>query len=76
VGFDVAVPAMLPALVSRARLLAANSRLEATRSLAMVAGPALAGALAGVIRPSAVIALDAAAYLAAASGEPVRLAGA
>lgn len=66
VGFDVAAPALLPALVNRSGLLAANSRLEATRSLAMVAGPALGGALAGVIRPSTVIALDAAAYLTAA----------
>jgi len=66
VGFDVAAPALLPALVDRSRLVVANSRLEATRSLAMVAGPALGGALAGVIRPSAVIALDAAAYLTAA----------
>ncbi|MEH1127818.1 MFS transporter [Micromonospora sp. CPCC 206061] len=66
VGFDVAAPALLPALVNRNGLLAANSRLEATRSLAMAAGPALGGALAGVIRPSAVIALDAAAYLTAA----------
>jgi predicted MFS family arabinose efflux permease len=66
VGFDVAAPAMLPAVVSRARLLAANSRLEATRSLAMVAGPALGGVLTEVIRPSGVIGLHAAACLAAA----------
>ncbi len=66
VGFDVAGPSLLPALVGPGGLAVANGRLEATRSLAMVAGPALGGALVEVIRPSGVIALDATSYLAAA----------
>jgi predicted MFS family arabinose efflux permease len=66
VGFDVAAPSLLPALVGPDHLVVANSRLEATRSLAMIAGPALGGALAEVIRPSGTVALAAATYLAAA----------
>lgn len=47
VGFSVAAPATLPALVPRAALGLANSRLELARSLAFAGGPALAGALVG-----------------------------
>lgn len=47
VGFSVAAPALVPALVPRASLGAANSRLELARSLAYAGGPALAGALVG-----------------------------
>jgi len=45
VGFSVAAPALVPALVPRSALGAANSRLELARSAAFAAGPALAGAL-------------------------------
>jgi predicted MFS family arabinose efflux permease len=45
VGFSVAAPALVPALVPRAELGAANGRLELARSVAFAAGPALAGAL-------------------------------
>lgn len=45
VGFSVAAPALVPALVPRERLAAANARLELARSAAFTAGPALAGAL-------------------------------
>ena len=45
VGFSVAAPALVPALVPRSLLGAANSRLELARSAAFAAGPALAGAL-------------------------------
>ena len=45
VGFSVAAPAMVPALVPRELLAAANGRLELARSAAFAAGPALAGAL-------------------------------
>jgi MFS family permease len=44
VGFSVAAPALVPALVPREALGAANSRLELARSAAFAAGPALAGA--------------------------------
>ncbi len=45
VGFSVAAPALVPALVPREALAAANGRLELARSAAYAAGPALAGAL-------------------------------
>lgn len=47
VGFSVAAPALVPALVPRSLLGAANSRLELARSLAYAGGPALAGAVVG-----------------------------
>ena len=47
VGFSVAAPALVPALVPRSSLGAANSRLELARSVAYAGGPALAGALVG-----------------------------
>ena len=45
VGFSVAAPALVPSLVPRESLAAANGRLELARSAAFTAGPALAGAL-------------------------------
>jgi predicted MFS family arabinose efflux permease len=45
VGYSVAAPALLPALVPGDALARANSRLELARSAAFAAGPALAGAL-------------------------------
>ncbi len=47
VVFSVAAPALVPGLVARAGLAAANTRLELARSLAFTAGPALAGGLVG-----------------------------
>jgi predicted MFS family arabinose efflux permease len=45
VAFSVAAPALVPALVPREALSAANSRLELARSVAFAAGPAVAGVL-------------------------------
>ena len=45
VGFSVAAPALVPALVPSEALAQANGRLELARSTAYAAGPALAGAL-------------------------------
>jgi predicted MFS family arabinose efflux permease len=45
VGFSVAAPALVPALVPREQLGRANGRLELARSAAFAGGPALAGAL-------------------------------
>jgi predicted MFS family arabinose efflux permease len=47
VAFTVAAPALIPALVPRSGLVSANSQMEIVRSLAFMAGPALAGALVG-----------------------------
>lgn len=45
VGFSVAAPALVPALVPSGQLAQANGRLELARSLAYAAGPAAGGAL-------------------------------
>jgi predicted MFS family arabinose efflux permease len=45
VGFTVAAPAVVPALVPRELHARANGRLELARSVAYAGGPALAGAL-------------------------------
>lgn len=45
VGFSVAAPALVPALVPRETLARANGQLELARSAAFAAGPALGGAL-------------------------------
>jgi predicted MFS family arabinose efflux permease len=47
VAYSVAAPALLPALVPRPQLAAANRVLELARSAAYAAGPALGGALVG-----------------------------
>lgn len=45
VAYGVTAPSLVPALVPRAGLAAANARLEVARTSAFIAGPALAGAL-------------------------------
>jgi predicted MFS family arabinose efflux permease len=47
VAYSVAAPALLPALVPRPQLAAANRVLELARASAYAAGPALGGALVG-----------------------------
>lgn len=78
VGFSVAAPALVPALVARAELPLANSRLELARSAAFTAGPALAGALVSWAGASAAFVLAAmlsatAVTLLARLIEPVRV---
>ena len=46
VGFNAALPAYVPTLIERGQLTFYNGRLELVRSLSLVIGPALAGALA------------------------------
>jgi predicted MFS family arabinose efflux permease len=45
VAYSVAVPSLVPSLVSKESLAAANSNIELARSTAYIGGPALAGAL-------------------------------
>lgn len=59
VGFSVAAPALVPTLVGRGALAAANGRLELARSAAFAAGPALAGALVAWAGASAAFVLAA-----------------
>ncbi|MER5968887.1 MFS transporter [Streptomyces sp. NPDC002055] len=49
-------------LVDRDRIVEANGRLEATNAVANVAGPALAGAVAGLFGPTAAIAINAGSF--------------
>ncbi len=81
VVFTVAAPSLVPALVPRAAMAAANGRLELARSLAFAAGPALAGALVAWAGASLAFALAVglsayAALLLATVAEPVRPASA
>ncbi len=81
VAYTVAAPALVPALVPRARLSAANGRLELARSVAFAAGPSLGGALVGWTGAPAAFALaaglsGAAALLLAGLPEPARPASA
>lgn len=66
VFFDVAYQAYLPALVDRRQLVEGNSRLEASRSIAQVASPGIAGVIIQVLSAPVAIALDALSYLASA----------
>jgi predicted MFS family arabinose efflux permease len=65
VAFSVAAPALVPTLVPRESLGAANGRLELARSVAFAAGPALAGA--GVAWAGASLAFVLAAMLSLAA---------
>ncbi len=63
VFFDVAYQAYLPALVGRRQLVEGNSKLEATRSLANLAGPGIAGVVIQLISAPLAILLDAASFV-------------
>jgi MFS family permease len=65
VAYSVTAPSMVPSLVPRETLAAANGRLELARSAAFAAGPAVAGALVGWMGASPAFALAAALSTAA-----------
>lgn len=60
--FDVAYQTFLPHLVSVDRLTVANSRLQASRSVAQMAGPALAGVLVAVLSAPIALLVDVASF--------------
>ena len=64
--FDVSYQAYLPSLVDRDSLLAGNSRLAMTESLAEVAGPGLTGLLVQWITAPMAILFDAISFLCSA----------
>nr|WSZ99070.1 MFS transporter [Streptomyces sp. NBC_00857] len=64
--FEAASYGLIPQLVTRDRLPAANSALWGAETLTRVIGTAAAGALIAVFRPSGVLALDAITFLASA----------
>ncbi|MFD5417795.1 MFS transporter [Streptomyces sp. NPDC127069] len=63
---DVAAQSVLPRLVDGERLMEANTRLEATRSLVQAAGPGLGGVLLAVVAAPVALAFDACSRLASA----------
>ncbi len=65
--FDVAVASYLPMLVGRGQLVVANSRLQLSRSGALVLGPSTAAILLRFLAAPMALALDAASFVASAS---------
>ncbi len=63
VFFDVAYQSYLPHLVEGEDLVAGNSRLQVSESVAQVGGPAIAGGLLHVVSAPFVIGLDAVSFL-------------
>ena len=66
VFFGVAYQSYLPSLVGRERLIDGNSKLEASTSAALMAGPGLAGVLVQVLTAPIAIVLDAASFVVSA----------
>lgn len=66
VAFSVVYPSVLPSLVPAGQLVDANSKLEVTRSGAMIIGPSVAGFLVELLNPANTVAVDAVCYLGAA----------
>lgn len=64
VVFDVSYRAYLPGLVGKDALLAGNSRLQGTESVAQVAGPGLSGTLMELLGPPFALLVDAASFVA------------
>jgi MFS family permease len=67
VFFDVSYQAILPSLVERDQLVEGNSKLEASRSTAQVAGPSIAGIAVQALSAPLAIAVDAVSYFGSAS---------
>jgi MFS family permease len=65
--FSVAYAAYLPSLVRRESLVAANGRLEASRSVAGILGPGLSGTLVQLLTAPLAILVDAASFFVSAA---------
>src|SRR6476660_8641535 len=61
--FDAAYPAYVPSLIGVERVVAGNSKLAASSSLAEIGGPGLAGGLVQAIGAPFAIMVDAASYV-------------
>ncbi|MCP2168423.1 MFS transporter [Goodfellowiella coeruleoviolacea] len=66
VFFDIAYQSYVPSLVGREQIVAGNAKLEATRSTAVVTGPAIGGGLVQVIGAASTVLATALGYLASA----------
>jgi predicted MFS family arabinose efflux permease len=67
VSTELARSALLPSLVGRSRLVAANSRLQASSAVAQVAGPSLGGILVQLLTAPTAMLFDAMSFLVSAS---------
>jgi MFS family permease len=66
VFFQIASIAVLPALVSKAQLVEANSKLSISDSVISIAGPGMAGGLVQLLSAPKAIVVDAVSYLLSA----------
>lgn len=66
VFFDVAYQSYLPEIVDRKQMVEGNSKLQASQTLAMVAGPAIGGQLLRVMSAPVLVAVDAVSFLVSA----------
>jgi len=66
--FELAYPSYLPTLVGPERLEASNARMGASRSLAELGGPGLAGVLVQAVTAPLALLVQAATFLASALG--------
>ena len=66
VFFDVGYQSYLPSLVDRAQIVDGNSKLEASRAVAQVAGPGITGVLIRALGAPVLIAVDAISFLLSA----------
>lgn len=66
--FQITYITAVPTIVGRERVAEANSKLQATASLASIGGPALAGLIASTVGVTAAIAIDAATFGVSALG--------
>ncbi|WP_237305284.1 MFS transporter [Streptomyces sp. SAT1] len=64
--FDAGVYGVVPDIVGKERLAAANSSLQGTETVVRIAGNALAGGLILVLRPAGTLALDALSFAVSA----------
>ena len=64
---DAATQSFVPRLVPRPSLLAANARLDQSDAVAQTSGPALGGALVGLLGAPVAVLVDAASYLLSAA---------
>jgi MFS family permease len=63
VFFDISYQSYLPSLIRRQDLIEGNSKLEVTRSIAQLSGPALAGFLIQLVGAAQAVLVDAASYV-------------
>ncbi len=64
--FDVAYQSYLPSIVDRAQLVDGNGKLEASRTIAQSAGPALGGGLIGLVTAPLAILVDGVSFVLSA----------